>query len=135
MAWDDDKKAKAVKLYTDQKPVPETSVEIVKEIADSLGETPNGVRMILSKAGVYVKSSQVTASTSKKDSSGEPKAPKVGKNDKISRLATAIESAGMIPNTEILDKLTGKAADYFAQVVEGLVAALSESTNSDDDPI
>jgi hypothetical protein len=123
MSWDDAKKEKAVKLYTEQKPTPENSVEIVKEVAESLGETPNGVRMILSKAGVYVKSSQTTVSTSKKDTSGEPKAPKVGKADKMSRLSTAIESAGMVPNTEVIEKLTGKAADYFAQVIEALVAA------------
>jgi len=124
MAWDDAKKDKVVKMYTEQNPVPDNSIEIVKEIAEKVGETPNGVRMILSKAGVYVKSTQVTSST-KKDSSAEPKVPKVGKADKIARLSEAIESAGMVPDAEILDKLTGKAADYFAQVVEGLVAAAS----------
>ena len=30
-------------------------MEIVKDIADELGESPNGVRMILTRAGVYVK--------------------------------------------------------------------------------
>ena len=122
MAWDDAKKDKVVKMYTEQNPVPDNSIEIVKDIAEKVGETPNGVRMILSKAGVYVKSTQVTSGT-KKDSSAEPKVPKVGKADKIARLSQAIESAGMTPDAEILDKLTGKAADYFAQVVEGLVAA------------
>lgn len=131
MAWDDAKKERAVKLYESQKPTPETSVEIVKEVAESLGETPNGVRMILSKAGVYVKSSQVTASTSKKDSSGEPKAPRVGKDEKIARLTAAIEAAGLVPNTEVLEKLTGKAAEYFAQLVEGLTAALEADTSEE----
>jgi hypothetical protein len=130
MSWDDAKKEKAVKLYTEQNPTPENSVEIVKEVAESLGETPNGVRMILSKAGVYVKSSQTTVSTAKKDTSGEAKVPKVGKADKMTRLSTAIESAGMVPNTEVIEKLTGKAADYFAQVIEALVAA-AESAEDD----
>lgn len=129
MAWDDAKKDKVVKMYTDKNPQPDNSIEIVKELAEEVGETPNGVRMILSKAGVYVKSTQTTSGT-KKDSSAEPKTPKVGKADKIARLSEAIESAGMTPDAEILDKLTGKAADYFAQVVEGLVAAASQG---DDD--
>ena len=55
MAWDDDKKAQAVEMYEAAEPTPETSMEVVKEIADELGESPNGVRMILTKAGVYVK--------------------------------------------------------------------------------
>ena len=36
MAWDDDKKAQAVSMYEEQEPTPETSMEIVKEIADEL---------------------------------------------------------------------------------------------------
>ncbi len=55
MAWDDDKKAQAVSMYEAADPTPETSMEIVKDIADELEESPNGVRMILTKAGVYVK--------------------------------------------------------------------------------
>ena len=52
MAWDDDKKEQAVEMYTAEEPTPENSMEIVKSIADELGESPNGVRMILTKAGV-----------------------------------------------------------------------------------
>ena len=55
MAWTDEKKAQAIEAYQDAEPTPETSMEIVKEIAEDLGESPNGVRMILTKAGVYVK--------------------------------------------------------------------------------
>jgi predicted transcriptional regulator len=55
MAWDDDKKAQAVAMYEEAEPTPETSMEIVKDIAEELDESPNGVRMILTKAGVYVK--------------------------------------------------------------------------------
>ena len=55
MAWDDDKKAAVIAAYEEQNPTPENSMEIVKEIADEYEESPNGVRMILSKAGVYVK--------------------------------------------------------------------------------
>ena len=55
MAWTDEAKAQAVEMYTAEEPTPENSMEIVKQIAEELGESPNGVRMILTKAGVYVK--------------------------------------------------------------------------------
>ena len=55
MAWTDESKQQAIDLYTEQDPTPETSMEIVKDIADELGESPNGVRMILTRASVYVK--------------------------------------------------------------------------------
>ena len=54
MPWTDEMKSQAVEMYQDSEPTPETSMEIVKEVAEELGESPNGVRMILTKAGVYV---------------------------------------------------------------------------------
>ena len=63
MAWDDDKKAQAVSMYEEAEPTPETSMEIVKDIAEELDESPNGVRMILTKAGVYVKKTPAAKSS------------------------------------------------------------------------
>ena len=64
MAWTDEAKAQAVEMYTAEEPTPENSMEVVKEIAAELGESPNGVRMILTRAGVYVKKTPATKSTS-----------------------------------------------------------------------
>lgn len=130
MSWDEEKKTKVINMYKEKNPTPDNSIEIVKEIAEEVGETPNGVRMILSKANAYVKSGQVTSATAAKKA-GETKTPKVGKADKITRLSEAIQSAGMIPDNEILEKLTGKAADYFAQVVEALVTAADHGQEDD----
>ena len=55
MAWTDESKEMAVEMYTSADATPETSMEIVKDIAEELNESPNGVRMILTRAGVYVK--------------------------------------------------------------------------------
>ena len=60
MAWTDEAKAQAVEMYTAEEPTPENSMEIVKEIAAELSESPNGVRMILTRAGVYVKKTPAT---------------------------------------------------------------------------
>ena len=46
MAWTDESKQQAVEMYQEAEPTPETSMEIVKDIADELGESPNGVHDI-----------------------------------------------------------------------------------------
>ena len=46
VAWTDESKQQAIDLYTEQDPTPETSMEIVKDIADELGERQNGVRTV-----------------------------------------------------------------------------------------
>ena len=54
MAWTDESKAQAVEMYTDAEATPETSMEIVKDIAEELGESPNGVRMILTLSLIHI---------------------------------------------------------------------------------
>lgn len=113
MAWDDDKKAQAVSMYEDQDPTPETSMEIVKAIAEELEESPNGVRMILTKAGVYVKKTPATGST--KTSSGG--GGRVSKAAAQEALIAAITDAGQEVDEDVISKLTGKAAQYFTTVI------------------
>jgi len=109
MAWDDDKKAQAVEMYEAQDATPETSMEIVKEIAEELNESPNGVRMILTKAGVYVKKTQATGNGGA--SSGGSRVSKQAAQD---ALTAAITDKGLTVDEDIISKLTGKAAQYFA---------------------
>ena len=110
MAWDDDKKAQAVEMYGEQDPTPETSMEIVKEIADELNESPNGVRMILTKAGVYVKKAPATGNGGGTSSAGT----RVSKQAAQDTLIAAITDKGLAVDEDIISKLTGKAAQYFA---------------------
>ena len=114
MAWTDESKAEAVELYTTEDPTPETSMEIVKTIADTLGESPNGVRMILTKAGVYVKKAPATSSA-KSNGGG-----RVSKADSQQTLKDALSDAGQDIDGDIIDKLTGKAAVYFAGVINAI---------------
>ena len=116
MAWTDESKAQAVELYTEASPTPETSMEIVKDIADELGESPNGVRMILTKAGVYVKKAPAARASS---SNGSGKA-RVSKADAQNTLRGALTDAGQESDDDIIDKLTGKAAVYFAGVINAI---------------
>lgn len=115
--WTDEMRQEVIDKYQAAEPTAETSVEIVSDLAEEYDKTPNGVRMILSKAGVYVKKDPASAGSSKaKASSGG--GTRVSKADAIASLASAIEATGQEPNDEILSKLTGKAAVYFKEVIE-----------------
>ena len=116
MAWTDESKAEAVELYTEAEPTPETSMEIVKDIADQLGESPNGVRMILTKAGVYVKKAPATGSAKSSTGGGT----RVSKADSQATLKDALSDAGQDIDEDIIDKLSGKAAVYFAGVINAI---------------
>lgn len=112
MAWDDDKRAKAISMYEEANPTPENSLDIVAEIADSIGETVNGVRAILSKAGVYVKKEAAAAGEAKSKTT-KSASTRVSKEDAQAQLIAAIEAAGKEVDNDIISKLTGKAAVYF----------------------
>ena len=115
MAWTDESKEQAVQMYTAEEPTPENSMEIVKMIAEELGESPNGVRMILTKAGVYVKKTPAV-----KSSSGGTGGGRVNVAAAQEQLTNAISDAGKEPDSAIISKLTGKAAVYFATLINEL---------------
>lgn len=114
MAWDEDKKKRAIELYQEQEPTPENSSEVVKDVAEQLEESPNGVRMVLIQAGVYVKKDAAASSSAKKAEGDKPK--RVSKEDSINALKDAIRAAGKDVDDEVIDKLTGKAAVYFTSL-------------------
>ena len=116
MAWDDDKKAQAVSMYEEAEPTPETSMEIVKDIAEELDESPNGVRMILTKAGVYVKKTPA-AKSSGGTTSGGGGGTRVSKAAAAEALIAALGDAGQDVDEEIISKLTGKASQYFTSII------------------
>ena len=113
MAWDDDKKAAVIAAYEEANPTPETSMEVVKEIADEFEESANGVRMILSKAGVYVKKTPAASGSGTSSSGGS----RVSKAAAQETLVAALTDAGAEIDNDIVEKLTGKAAQYFAGVI------------------
>jgi len=111
MPWTDETKAQAIEMYEKAEPTPENSMDIVAEIAEELGESVNGVRMILSKAGVYIKKEPAKASASKTTKAASTR---VSKEDAQAQLIAALEEAGKPVDNDIISKLTGKAAVYFA---------------------
>ena len=114
VAWDDNKKAQAVSMYEEAEPTPETSMEIVKDIAEELDESPNGVRMILTKAGVYVKKTPAAKSSGSTTGGG---GTRVSKAAAAEALIAALGDAGQDVDEEIISKLTGKASQYFTSII------------------
>lgn len=117
-AWTDETKAAVIKAYTASNPTAETSIEIIKEIAEEYEQTPNGVRMILVKANVYVKKDASAASKGATKEGGT----RVSKEAQLDALKAALKDNGLPIDEEILDKLTGKAAAYFVSVIKLAVA-------------
>jgi transposase-like protein len=117
MPWTDESKEQAVTMYQDAEPTPETSMEIVKDIADELDESPNGVRMILTKAGVYVRKTPAVKSSSGGSTGG---GGRVSVADAQDKLTSVLGDAGQEVDSAIVAKLTGKAAVYFTTVIENL---------------
>jgi len=120
MAWDDDSKQQAIDMYTAEEPTPENSMEIVKAIAEEMGQSPNGVRMILTKAGVYVKKAPAAGGTAKASSSTG--GTRISKAAAQEALTAALTDAGVDIDEDIVSKLTGKAAQYFADALAKVAA-------------
>ena len=116
MAWDDDKKAAVIEAYENANPTPETSMEIVKDIAEEHDESPNGVRMVLSKAGVYIKKTPAASGSSSTPSSSTG-GTRVSKQAAQDALTAIIVDMGKAVDEDVISKLTGKAAVYFAGVL------------------
>ena len=93
------------------------SAEIVEQLANEFDKTKNGVRIILSKADVYVKKTP-TAKSATASSSAAGGTKRVNKAQAIEELKTAIASIDEdLVDEEIVSKLTGKAAQYFTGVL------------------
>jgi hypothetical protein len=118
--WTDELKEQVIEDYENADPTPENSMEIVQELAEKYEKTVNGIRMILSKAGVYVKKTPAskTAGTKEKD---KPATTRVSKESSIQALTEVINSAGLDLEPDIISKLTGKAAIYFTELLEELI--------------
>lgn len=117
--WTQELKEQVVKDYEATNPTPETSTEIVANIAEDIDMTVNGVRAVLVRAGVYVKKTPATSGTK-----GETKAggTRVNKADAIKGLKDIISNNSLDVEDDIIDKLTGKAANYFKGLFEGLTS-------------
>ena len=119
MAWTDESRQQAIEAYDAAAPTPENSMEIVKQIAEDMGESPNGVRMILTKAEVYVKKAPAEGKST--SSSGNGGGTRVNKESAPQGLIAALTDAGAEIDEDIISKLTGKAAVYFTTEINKIL--------------
>lgn len=115
--WTDEITAQVIADYQSADPTPENTMEICKQIAEEIGASPNGVRMLLSNRSVYVTKG---AGSKKTSSAGGDKPKRVSKADAQAELTAAITDLGGEIEEAIIEKLTGKAALYLAGVLRGL---------------
>ena len=94
----------------------EHSTEIVDQLAEQFGKTKNGVRIILSKAEVYVKKTPTAKSATSSGAASGSK--RINKAQAIEELKSAISTIDEeLIDEDIVGKLTGKAAQYFTSVL------------------
>ena len=108
-------KQNIVKAYLESDPTPDTSVELVKELAEKFERTPNSIRMILTKEDVYVKKEPVKKATTEGGGG-----TRVSKSDSLQALKDVLSAQGLKVDVEIIDKMTGKAAIYFTEILKSL---------------
>lgn len=117
-AWTDELKQEVIAKYEGAGPTPENSTEIIKDIAEEIEMSPNGVRMVLVQAGVYVKKEAGTSTSKTKTATTGDKPARVSKESAIADLKAALEDMNKPVDEDILSKLTGKAAVYFLSVLK-----------------
>lgn len=114
--WTEELKKQVVEAYESRNPTPENTVEICKEVAEEFDKTPNGVRLILTRAGVYVKKT-VTSSSGASSSGGSKR---VNKAEAIDSLKSKIKNLDQEVDDDICDRLTGKAAVYLLGILNAV---------------
>lgn len=115
--WTDELKQEVIAKYEAAGPTPESSTEIIKDIAEEIEMSPNGVRMVLIQAGVYVKKDPAAGTTKTSTKTAGEGSKRVSKESAIADLKAKIESMGKEVDEDILGKLTGKAAVYLLGVI------------------
>lgn len=112
--WTEELKATVIAQYVAAEPTADTSIEILKEIAEEHEVSPNGVRMILVKAKVYVAKTPAASSAT---ASGGTK--RVSKGDILQELTDLIKEKGKEVDEEIINKMTGKMGTYIIELLKG----------------
>jgi hypothetical protein len=121
--WTEELKTQAIEAYQAGNPTAENSTELVKEIAEDLDMTANGVRQVLVQAKVYVKKEVGSEPAKPASKGGTTKAAtgegtkRVSKESQLDALRAAIIAKDKEVDDDILTKLTGKAAAYFTTIL------------------
>ncbi len=114
--WDDEEFKEAVKAaYLSNEPTAKTSPEILKELGIEFEVSPNSIRTFLTKEGVYVSAKREPAEVDKDAKATGTK--RIPKEVSLKKLKELIISKDKEVDDTIVDKMTGKAAEYFINIL------------------
>jgi len=108
--WTDEAKQEITEAYLEASPTPENTTEIIAELSEEYDRPINSIRAMLVKAEVYVSKTKNTPAAT---ASGDKPARK-SKQDSLNELSTLLGDNSITVDLDIINKLTGKAAEYFA---------------------
>jgi hypothetical protein len=103
--------------YTTDEDRARASVEVAKDLADTHGETPNGVRQMLSAAKVYIKATPAKAKATATTAGASTRVNKAEAVQTLRDLITQVTDNPESLDEDILGKMTGKAAQYFSGIL------------------
>lgn len=112
--WDNETFVKElIEAYQGMNPTPESNASILADLGVAYDVSPNSIRVFLTKKGVYVKAEAVAAEAAV-PATGSKRVPKEATINKLKELIAKKEKP---VDDAILDKLTGKAAQYFIGIL------------------
>ena len=114
--WDDeDFKEQVRTAYLESEPTSETNSEILQQMGLDFEISPNSIRVFLAKENILVK--KLTEPTVPGVKSATTGTKRISKEKVLGDLKVLIASKGKEVDNAILDKLTGKAAQYLIEVI------------------
>ena len=95
---------------------PKITMEVVNQVAQEFSLTPNGCRVILTNANVYITKKIEAKAAGSTATTGNSR---VNKESAHKALTAALEAIGTQDvDQEVVSKLTGKAAQYLATCIQ-----------------
>ena len=116
--WTPELKAEAISQYVERineylpEDQPSHTLEVIAELAATFGFTKNSMRGVVQQSEHYVKAAKKAPAVSDKPATKRP-----NKAQALAELKAAITDGGAEVNDELIEKLTGIEAVYFAQVI------------------
>ena len=116
--WTPEHKAEAISQYVERineflpEDQPSHTLEVIAELAAEYNFTKNSMRGVIQQSEHYVKAAKKAPAVSDKPTTKRP-----NKAQALAELKAAIVDGGAEVNDELIEKLTGIEAVYFAQVI------------------
>lgn len=114
--WDDEEFKNLIKeAYLSSEPTAKTSPEILKDLGMEYEVSPNSIRTFLTKEGVYVSAKKEPSETETDTKATGTK--RIPKEVSLKKLRDLIASKNKEVDEAIVGKMTGKAAEYFIDIL------------------